>query len=162
MPPAAIANASAYSHHTSGSRAILPGRSTACANAAALSAPQAAFLAAILPSPRRYGRGQTTAYVSLPSHGYGAAGSTLGCTYVIPTPYSGVFTMGCGTTTIVDANLTTLLKMAILYQFGSGPVRGFAVTLAIGIVCSMFTSVTATKLMCFAWVSWLKPKVLPV
>jgi preprotein translocase subunit SecD len=64
--------------------------------------------------------------------------------------------------TILDSNVTTLIAGVLLYIFGSGPVRGFAVTLAIGIVCSMFTSVTATKLMCFTWVSWLKPKVLPV
>jgi len=64
--------------------------------------------------------------------------------------------------TILDSNVTTLIAGILLYIFGSGPVRGFAVTLAIGIICSMFTAVTATKLMCFAWVSWLKPKTLPV
>jgi preprotein translocase subunit SecD len=64
--------------------------------------------------------------------------------------------------TILDSNLTTLIAAVLLYIFGSGPVRGFAVTLAIGIACSMFTSVTATKLMCVTWVSWLKPKTLPV
>ncbi|MFO7588667.1 MAG: protein translocase subunit SecD [Gemmatimonadota bacterium] len=46
---------------------------------------------------------------------------------------------------IVDANLTTLITAAILYQFGTGPVRGFAVTLGIGIVASFFTALFVTK-----------------
>jgi protein-export membrane protein SecD len=48
-------------------------------------------------------------------------------------------------TTILDANITTLIVAAVLYQFGSGPIRGFAVTLAIGIVASMFTAIFITK-----------------
>lgn len=47
--------------------------------------------------------------------------------------------------TIFDANLTTLLAAVILYYFGSGPIRGFAVTLSIGIVASMFTAITLTR-----------------
>ncbi|MEX2571345.1 MAG: protein translocase subunit SecD [Gemmatimonadota bacterium] len=46
---------------------------------------------------------------------------------------------------IVDAQLTTLLTAFVLYQFGTGPVRGFAVTLAIGIVASMFTAIFITR-----------------
>ncbi|HSM08280.1 MAG TPA: protein translocase subunit SecD [Gemmatimonadota bacterium] len=46
---------------------------------------------------------------------------------------------------IVDANLTTLITAAILYQFGTGPVRGFAVTLSIGIVASFFTALYVTR-----------------
>jgi preprotein translocase subunit SecD len=49
-------------------------------------------------------------------------------------------------TTIIDSNLTTVLAGVILYAFGYGPVRGFAVTLVIGILCSMFTAVTMTRL----------------
>lgn len=64
--------------------------------------------------------------------------------------------------TILDSNVTTLIAAVLLYIFGSGPVRGFAVTLAIGISCSMFTAVMVTKLMCVTWVSWRKPKILPV
>ena len=64
--------------------------------------------------------------------------------------------------TILDSNLTTLIAAVLLYIFGSGPVRGFAVTLAIGIACSMFTAVTVTKLMCVSFVAWRRPKVLPV
>lgn len=53
--------------------------------------------------------------------------------------------------TIVDSNLTTLIAAFFLYEFGSGVVKGFAVTLAIGIISSMFTSVTLTKLMINFW-----------
>ncbi len=55
-------------------------------------------------------------------------------------------------TTIVDANLTTLIAALILFYFGSGPVRGFAVTLSIGIVTSMFTAIMLTRLMVVAWI----------
>jgi protein-export membrane protein SecD len=47
--------------------------------------------------------------------------------------------------TILDANLTTLITAGILYQFGTGPIRGFAVTLSIGILASMFTAVVVTR-----------------
>ncbi len=46
---------------------------------------------------------------------------------------------------IVDANLTTLITAGILYQFGTGPVRGFAVTLSIGIIASFFTALYVTR-----------------
>jgi preprotein translocase subunit SecD len=64
--------------------------------------------------------------------------------------------------TILDSNLTTLIAAVLLYIFGSGPVRGFAVTLSIGIACSMFTAVMVTKLMCVSLLTWMRPKVLPV
>ncbi|MBN2103090.1 protein translocase subunit SecD [bacterium] len=48
--------------------------------------------------------------------------------------------------TILDANITTLLTAVVLYQFGSGPIRGFAVTLAIGIIVSMFTALVVTRM----------------
>ena len=48
-------------------------------------------------------------------------------------------------TTILDANLTTLIVAVILYGVGTGPVKGFAVTLAIGIVTSMFTAILGTR-----------------
>jgi preprotein translocase subunit SecD len=47
--------------------------------------------------------------------------------------------------TILDANITTFLVAIILYAIGSGPVKGFAVTLAIGIVTSMFTAIMGTR-----------------
>jgi len=46
--------------------------------------------------------------------------------------------------TVFDANLTTLIAAAVLFYFGSGPIRGFAVTLSIGILASMFTAITLT------------------
>jgi len=65
-------------------------------------------------------------------------------------------------TTILDSNLTTLIAALLLYLFGSGPVRGFAVTLSIGIACSMFTAVTVTRLMIVGYLVWRRPKTLPV
>ncbi len=64
--------------------------------------------------------------------------------------------------TIVDSNLTTLAAAAVLFYFGSGPVRGFAVTLTIGIITSMFTSVTVSRLMVEAWLAKYKPTKLPL
>ena len=64
--------------------------------------------------------------------------------------------------TIVDSNLTTLVAGAVLFYFGSGPVRGFAVTLTIGILTSMFTSVTVSRLMVEAWMAKFKPTKLPL
>jgi preprotein translocase subunit SecD len=49
--------------------------------------------------------------------------------------------------TILDANMTTLIATFVLSQFGSGPIKGFAVTLSIGIVINMFTSIFVTRLM---------------
>ena len=48
--------------------------------------------------------------------------------------------------TIFDSNITTLISAAFLYQFGTGPIRGFAVTLMIGIISSMFTAIFVTRL----------------
>ena len=64
--------------------------------------------------------------------------------------------------TIVDSNLTTLVAALVLFYFGTGPVRGFAVTLAIGIATSMFTSVTVTRLIITAWLNKFKPTKLPI
>ena len=47
--------------------------------------------------------------------------------------------------TIIDSNLTTLIAGVILYQFGTGPVKGFAVTLSIGILANIFTAVYITR-----------------
>jgi preprotein translocase subunit SecD len=61
--------------------------------------------------------------------------------------------------TIADSNITTLVVALILYIFGVGAVRGFAVTLSIGIVSSMFTAVVATKLLVDMWFQLFKPKL---
>ena len=65
-------------------------------------------------------------------------------------------------TTIIDANLTTLIAGILLYIFGAGPVRGFAVTLSIGIITTMFTAVTVTRLIVFTWFSRVRPRALPI
>ncbi len=60
--------------------------------------------------------------------------------------------------TILDANLTTLIAALLLFNFGSGPIKGFAVTLSIGIVSSMFTALMLTKLLIIFWVKKFKPE----
>ena len=52
---------------------------------------------------------------------------------------------------VVDSNLTTLIAVAFLFGFGSGPVKGFAVTMAIGIMTSMFTAISMTRTMVSLW-----------
>ena len=59
--------------------------------------------------------------------------------------------------TIIDANLTTLFGALFLYVFGSGPVKGFAVTLSLGIVTSMFTAIMLTRLLIVIWVDRKRP-----
>ncbi|MCJ7996741.1 protein translocase subunit SecDF [Rhizobium cremeum] len=63
--------------------------------------------------------------------------------------------------TIVDANLTTLIAALVLFFLGSGPVRGFAVTLAVGIVTTVFTAFTMTRWLMAMWYRWRRPKHLP-
>jgi preprotein translocase subunit SecD len=65
-------------------------------------------------------------------------------------------------TTIFDANITTLIAALLLYYFGSGPVKGFAVTLAIGLVTSMFTAIMVTRLMVATWLRRRRPQELPI
>jgi protein-export membrane protein SecD len=60
-------------------------------------------------------------------------------------------------TTIIDSNMTTLISTLVLFWLGSGAVRGFAVTLTIGILASMFTAVTLTRLMVSYWLRWRGP-----
>ena len=64
--------------------------------------------------------------------------------------------------TIIDANLTSLIAALIMFQFGSGPVRGFAWTLSIGIFTSVFTSVLITQVLIGWWLRLAKPKTLPI
>jgi len=62
--------------------------------------------------------------------------------------------------TILDSNVTTLIAAFLLYIFGAGAVKGFAVSLTIGIIASMFTAVTVTKLFIDLWMKFCKPKKL--
>jgi preprotein translocase subunit SecD len=64
--------------------------------------------------------------------------------------------------TIIDANLTTLLAGLLLFALGSGPVRGFAVTLSIGIFTTIFTAFTLTRLLVALWFRYRKPKALTI
>jgi protein-export membrane protein SecD len=64
--------------------------------------------------------------------------------------------------TIVDANLTTILAAAVLFQFGAGPVRGFAWTLSIGVITSVFTAVLVTQILIAFWFRLARPKTLPI
>jgi protein-export membrane protein SecD len=64
--------------------------------------------------------------------------------------------------TILDSNLTNLIAMACLYGFGSGPVRGFAVTVAVGTVVQMWTATVVTRLIISWWYRSRRPKELPV
>ncbi len=64
--------------------------------------------------------------------------------------------------TIIDANLTTLIAAIILFSFGSGPVKGFAVTLALGLITSMFTAVFVTRAMVVVWLRRRRPKTIPI
>jgi preprotein translocase subunit SecD len=65
-------------------------------------------------------------------------------------------------TTIIDANVTTLIAAILLLIFGSGPVKGFGVTLAIGLLTSMFTAIMVTRLIVVAWLRRARPAVLPI
>ena len=65
-------------------------------------------------------------------------------------------------TTILDSNLTTLFAAILLFAFGSGPVKGFAVTLAIGLMTSMFTATMLTRGLVILWLRRRRPQVLPI
>lgn len=64
--------------------------------------------------------------------------------------------------TILDANITTLIAAVILFQLGSGPVRGFAVTLAIGIFTTVFSAFTFSRLLVAVWIRRRRPSKLPI
>jgi preprotein translocase subunit SecD len=63
---------------------------------------------------------------------------------------------------ILDANITTFITAAILFALGSGPVRGFAVTLGLGIVTSVFTALFVTRLMIVFWYERRRPKTVTI
>ncbi|MBP2290789.1 protein translocase subunit SecD [Azospirillum rugosum] len=64
--------------------------------------------------------------------------------------------------TIVDSNLTTVIKMALLFIFGTGAIKGFAVTITFGILISMFTATVLVRLMMVSWLRQSRPAALPV
>jgi preprotein translocase subunit SecD len=61
---------------------------------------------------------------------------------------------------IFDANVTNVIAAVIMFWFGSGPIKGFAVVLTIGIITSVFTAVTVTRLMVSRWVRANRPAAL--
>jgi len=63
---------------------------------------------------------------------------------------------------IIDANVTTFITAAVLFTVGAGPVRGFAITLGIGIITSVFTAVFVTRIMVEIWYQWRKPATVVV
>ena len=65
-------------------------------------------------------------------------------------------------TAIFDANITNVIAAALMWYFGSGPVRGFAVVLMIGIVTSVFTAVNFTRMLVALWVRRKRPRVLHI
>jgi protein-export membrane protein SecD len=65
-------------------------------------------------------------------------------------------------TTIIDANVTTGIAAIILFVMGSGPVKGFAVTLLIGIISSMFTAIMLSRMLISFWMQRKRPKTLEI
>jgi preprotein translocase subunit SecD len=55
---------------------------------------------------------------------------------------------------IVDGHVTTIIAGLVLAQYGTGPLKGFAVTLMVGVICNVFTGVVVTRLMFDLWVRW--------
>ena len=62
----------------------------------------------------------------------------------------------------MDSNITTFIAAAVLFYIGTGPVRGFAVTLGIGIITTVFTAFTLTRLIVAGWVRWKRPQTVPI
>jgi preprotein translocase subunit SecD len=65
-------------------------------------------------------------------------------------------------TSIIDANVTTMISALIMFQFGAGPVKGFAWTLSIGVLTSVFTAVLVTQVLIGWWFRLARPKTLPI
>ena len=63
---------------------------------------------------------------------------------------------------IVDANVTTLIAGGIMFEFGAGPVQGFAWSLSVGVFTSVFSAVFVTQVLLGWWFKAAKPKTLPI
>jgi protein-export membrane protein SecD len=64
--------------------------------------------------------------------------------------------------TILDSHVTTLVAGALMFWLGSGPVKGFAVTLSLGVLTSLFSAILVTRLLIVTWLRQLKPKTIPI
>jgi protein-export membrane protein SecD len=64
--------------------------------------------------------------------------------------------------TILDSHVTTLVAGALMFWLGSGPVKGFAVTLSIGVITSLFSAILVTRLLIVTWLRQTRPKAIPI
>ncbi len=64
--------------------------------------------------------------------------------------------------TILDSNITSLIAAVVMFIYGSGPIKGFAVALSIGLIVSMFTSITLTRWLILSWYKRARPAALPL
>lgn len=69
---------------------------------------------------------------------------------------------GRALTAVIDSNLTGLIAGVLLFGFGSGPIRGFATTLTLGLLTHLFTATVFTRMMLAFWVRWRRPTELPI
>ena len=65
-------------------------------------------------------------------------------------------------TAVIDSNLTALIAGVLLFGFGSGPIRGFATSLTLGLLTHLFTATIFTRMLLAAWVRWRRPTELPI
>jgi protein-export membrane protein SecD len=64
--------------------------------------------------------------------------------------------------TILDSHVTTLVAGALMFWLGSGPVKGFAVTLSIGVITSLFSAILVTRLLIVTWLRRARPRAIPI
>ena len=64
--------------------------------------------------------------------------------------------------TILDSHVTTLVAGALMFELGSGPIKGFAVTLSLGVLTSLFSAILVTRLQIVTWLRRMKPKAIPI
>jgi preprotein translocase subunit SecD len=65
-------------------------------------------------------------------------------------------------TAVIDANLTALIAGVLLFGFGSGPIRGFATSLTLGLLTHLFTATIFTRMLLATWMRWRRPTELPI
>jgi protein-export membrane protein SecD len=65
-------------------------------------------------------------------------------------------------TAVIDSNLTALIAGVLLFGFGSGPIRGFATSLTLGLLTHLFTATIFTRMLLSTWVRWRRPTELPI
>ncbi len=103
-----------------------------------------------------HGHGGRRQRADLRTHARGSARRPIGVIAALDTGFRKAFA------TIIDAHLTALIAAIALFELGTGPIRGFAVTLAIGIISTLFTAYLVTRLIVSTWVHCARPKVVPL